>query len=231
MSQQQYLLHIKDLLLNTQFVYNTQVITDNNHGDIFTECIKHLQSKSDTHLKYTICENYCEIYQDSETINAGWIWNSKTLQKKILYLLTPIPIYCPTQHVDKCTNVVDVATDTVANIISSQNRDFDSVKLTRSCDTTLTEPTLAFGKGTQTINLRLYPTDYDYEITPLQKFTKTFPNNLWSNNEPQCINFESLVLGDGYSRNPFLPVWGDTFTNELKKKLTIPNFGLRPTNF
>jgi len=87
-----YLIHIKDILNNQEFIYN---IKPNETFD-FKNCIKflinQLSNENKSIIKYDIFENYSEIYHENEFKNRGWIWTSTEKRKDILYILTKIKI-------------------------------------------------------------------------------------------------------------------------------------------
>lgn len=277
MSESKFLIHIKDILQNKHFVYNTQVVTQENHGDIFKQCFNDLKSKTEIDLKYTISNNYCEIYSESEIINKGWVWSSSTIKKEILYLLTLIPIYSFQEKEEKCTNTQTLVEQIQSTIIPL---------ITRTCDTQTIDLTKTQNKNNyirennyNDYNDKIYDIFYkvpeyttqeykmpeykmpEYKVPEYKaqeykapEYTTTDPyyqpassstqfNNPFNNpfntqfNNPFNNSFNNNSFNDpfsnsfsnGYAKNPFVPVWGDSFSTELKKKLSIPNFGLRST--
>lgn len=50
----------------------------------------------------------------------------------------------------------------------------------------------------------------------------------WPINVNPIINgINTLSLSDGYARSPFIQMWPDDLTHELKNKLTVPKYGLK----
>lgn len=85
-----YLIHIKDILENKEYIYNIGQTKD------FKNCITFLKNKlsdeKQKELKYNMFENYCEIYYENEFKNKGWVWSSTEIRRDIIYILTKIEI-------------------------------------------------------------------------------------------------------------------------------------------
>jgi hypothetical protein len=114
-----YLIHIKDILNNQEFIYN---IKPNETFD-FKNCIKflinQLSNENKSIIKYDIFENYSEIYNENEFKNRGWIWSSTEKRKDILYILTKIKIL----NTDNNFQSTSTQTDTVKTNITKSNID------------------------------------------------------------------------------------------------------------
>lgn len=195
-----YLIHIKDILKNTEYIYNTGTID-------FKSCIDYLKEQLEPerqeNLKYTINDNYSEVYYDYNFQNRGWIWTTEEVRKDIIYILTKIPVLNKSKidnstQTIKSTNHLTVEVQTPVSIkdnilISSLTQTEDNLDNVENVIETISDPNWPF--YTETLQ----------EIKPISHYAY------------------------GYAKNPFapLPQWPDEITTELKKKLTIPNFGLK----
>lgn len=197
----QYLIHIKDILGNKQYIYNTHI---NEFG--FENSINFILSQENKKdLKYKIHDQYCEIYYDQEICNKGWIWTSNEIKTNVIYILTRIPILnivkpnktIQTNHLDTVSSV----TQTEREIIQTERGNIELIEMD-SC--------LQSGSLIRQGNRSLVRQD------PVI--------NAW----PHLVNeINKLSLGDGYANNPFIPMWSDEINTELKEKLSIPNYGLK----
>lgn len=120
-----YLIHIKDILQNKEYIYNTDQTKD------FKNCITFLKNKlSDddkNNLKYNIFENYCEIYYENEFKNRGWVWSSIEIQRNIIYILTKIEVLkLEDNKIDKSSQTKQESQTQTKNIITSNNL-FDQI--------------------------------------------------------------------------------------------------------
>lgn len=126
-----YLIHIKDILKNQEFIYN---INPNETFD-FKNCITFLinQLSDQNKIKYDIFENYSEIYNEIEFNNRGWIWSSTEKRKNILYILTKIKILNTDNKLQSTsTQTNTVKTDTVkTNTVKHIENIYDNLNFLR----------------------------------------------------------------------------------------------------
>ena len=192
----QYLIHIKDILGNKQYIYNTHI---NEFG--FENSINFILSQENKKdLKYKIHDQYCEIYYDQEICNKGWIWTSNEIKTNVIYILTRIPILnavkpnktIQTNHLD----TVSTVTQTERGMTQTYDQD----------------------------NIELIEIESCLQSRSLVRQDPII--NAW----PHLVNeINKLSLGDGYANNPFIPMWSEEINTELKEKLSIPNYGLKPS--
>lgn len=217
----QNLIHIKDIVNNKEFIYNTDYNLEYGFLKCFESIVKKdLNIKKD--VKYAIYENYCEIYYDEEIVNKGWVWNSKNIEKHIIYILRYIPIYEENikinvdKEVDAIVEKKDCGTSMIKNewkynryYYSKDSEDEDSEDSNDNESNTILEKDILDG------------------LAPLLYKEEPFIENInwcYSELEPIIQNFDKLNLGNGYANNPFFP---RELNIELKEKLSQPNFGLK----
>lgn len=137
-----YLIHIKDILQNKEYIYNINY-SEQNEND-FQNCIdflkKQLPNENQNKIKYNIFQDYCEIYYDSEFKNKGWIWSSFEIRKDIIYILTKIKVL-DTINI-KNDNVLSIGTQTnfinnIENKIQNCNDHFINLKSINKYNNTL----------------------------------------------------------------------------------------------
>ena len=207
----QNLIHIKDIINNTEFIYNTEI----NLQSGFLKCFEMLKQKSETenkdNLKYSIYENYCEVFYDKEVIKPGWVWNSKNIGKNIIYLLTHIPIYN------------EINTETKNMSTQTNNNNFVDASTNTSV------PTLS-DFSSEIVSIDTHNVNENVE-TPILERISEITEWCYKELEHVITDFNKLTLGNGYAKNPFLPNWNDALTTELKEKLSVPNYGLKQTNW
>jgi len=221
----QNLIHIKDIINNKEFIYNT----DYNLEYGFLKCFESIVKKDlniKKNVKYAIYENYCEIYYDEEIVKKGWVWNSQNIEKHIIYILRYIPIYqeniktnVDNKEVEAIVEKTDRGTTMIKNewkynryYYSKDSEDEDSED---SQDNNNNESNTVLEK------------DILDDLVPLLCKDDTFIESInwcYSELEPIIENFDNLNLGNGYANNPLFP---KELNIELKDKLSRPNFGLK----
>lgn len=221
----QNLIRIKDIINNKEFVYNTEYNLESGFLKCFESIIKNDNINDKENVNYAIYENHCEIFYDEEIIKKGWVWNSTKQQKNIIYILTYIPIYSEKEikESNKETQIGrgiiekrDFGTQKDFNYICEDSESGDSKK-SESDDSS--DSKKSESDDSSDSKKSLVSTILDELTTPV--------NIDWSYNElePVIRNFNNLNLGNGYANNPFFPKELDM---ELKKKLSKPNYGLKP---
>jgi hypothetical protein len=206
----QNLIHIKDVINNKEFIYNTEYNLESG----FLKCIDSIKKREnikEDNIIYKIYENYCEIYYYEEIKKKGWIWNYKSLEKNIVYILTYIPLYTKVEPIiEPLTNNMSTQTD---NIDRSEYKKLDS-ESSDNYDSDDTDSEKEYNLG---IDI------FDELKLPLLETINWCYNEL----EPVIENFNNLNLGNGYANTPFFP---KDLEIELKNKLSKPNYGLKSIN-
>lgn len=206
-----YLIHIKDIINNKEYIYNTE---DNLESGFLkcVETIKDVSIKKDNlkedNILYKIYDNHCEVYYYDEIKKRGWLWNYKSLEKNIIYILTYIPLYIKNERVIN----VDIATQT-ETINRSEYKELGS-----DSDTGSDSDNSSDNDSRTNYNLGMDILD-ELKIPLLDTI-----NWCYTELEPVIENFSNLNLGNGYANTPFFP---RDLEIELKKKLSKPNYGLK----
>lgn len=202
----QNLIRIKDIINNKEFVYNTEYNLESGFLKCFESIIKNDNINDKENVNYAIYENHCEIFYDEEIIKKGWVWNSTKQQKNIIYILTYIPIYSE-KEIKESNKETQIGRGIIEKRDFGTQKDFNYI-----CEDSDSDDSSDSKKSLVS--------------TILDELTTTV-NIDWSYNElePVIRNFNNLNLGNGYANNPFFPKELDM---ELKKKLSKPNYGLKP---
>jgi hypothetical protein len=117
-----HLIHIKDLVNNTEFIYSPIVNLENGFHKFFESLSNHQQ------LKCNQTDTFCEIFREDEVTNAGWVWNSKETKRETLYILTLIPVYT---NISVNTNTISTQTQTNDNLSNMYSKnDFNFMDFT-----------------------------------------------------------------------------------------------------
>lgn len=243
-----YLIHIKDILQNKEYIYNTNANntksnnTKTNSQNDFQNCINYLKTKlpedDQKKIKHNIFENYCEIYYDSEFKNKGWIWSSTEMRKDVIYFLTKIEIIN-----NKENNSINISTQTESDTYNERSNYNHTDKYNASINTPLIKKThIKYLNRNKSILNKIYNNTSFLEPLPLinteysnkQKsiFDQIYNTNfLTEDNTPNLNpNLNPTLNTSGYAKNPFSPIWPDNLITELQEKLSIHNYGLNPTN-
>lgn len=204
----QNLIHIKDIINNKEFIYNTEYNLESG----FLKCIESIKKKQDLkedNIIYKIYDNYCEIYYYEEIKKKGWIWNYKSMEKNIVYILTYIPLYTKVEPIiEPIIEQVNISTQT-DNVDRSEYKKLDSDSGNDSDNDSDSESEYNLGVDI-----------FDELKLPLLETINWCYNEL----EPVIENFSNLKLGNGYANTPFFP---KDLEIELKSKLSKPNYGLK----
>lgn len=108
-----FLIHIKDLLNNKEFIYSPIV----NMEDGFNKFFNDLTDKEN--LKTVITDTHCEIFREEQITHTGWVWNSEETKRETLYILTLIEVYDTHSHNSQQT-IQTTQTQTETNNQSTQ---------------------------------------------------------------------------------------------------------------
>jgi hypothetical protein len=148
------LIHIKNSLTNKQSIYNIDV--DLEFG--FLKCIEWLQKNDNKSYRYTISDDLCEIFYDCDIVKPGWIWNTNSTKKTIMYTLTKIPICIPPPQPPQSTQstqstqtdtTTDKSTDNLHSIITNLTQSFKQNQSNETINFTCKPlpPPLQFNQG------------------------------------------------------------------------------------
>ena len=82
---------INNLKNDSVYIYNLNQYTKKNFNDIYTEIYNSLKT-SNTNIDICINDTHCEIYEDLKYIKKGWVYNSSSTKKTVLFTIKPIPV-------------------------------------------------------------------------------------------------------------------------------------------
>lgn len=236
------LIHIIDNVKNDQYIYSNclnielQDATDN--------LIANLKNKMGDSTEYEVefRNNECEIFIKEQVIQNGWIWNSKNINKLVLYKLSYIPVFNQPTKFDQTTQTDQTTVRDTRDIFIQTNEKAIS-KLysnTREDDVELDDffdfkdykfkdykLDLDFGNGYSKnpfdpINTNPIFYSNPFVSNPFEESkTAALLKNIWSVPENNIIN----VIGE-QNTNPFANPKNE-LNVEIKRRLALPNFGLR----
>lgn len=223
------LIHIIDNVKNDQYIYSNELNLDLK--DVVSDFVKDLES-SEYELDIDLSDNKCEIFIKEEIIQAGWVWNSKNTNKKVLYKLSSIPVFkikvntIKTQTQTTQTEQVCVKDNETQFPIKQA---FTEKDVNLLCD--FFDFKSPFNAGTGYSKNPFDPIN----SLPININTKTAPINI-------CNPFEtknSLSLKNIWAVSEDFPIttqpnFINPFSNpnnelnsEIKRRLTLPKFGLK----
>ena len=230
-----YLIHIKDILENKEYIYNT----NSSDRDNFENCIKFLKNQLPTEnqnkIKYNIFQDYCEVYYDLEFKNKGWVWSSIEIRKDIIYILTKIKIL---NFEDNKLNNSSQTYNKLKDFESQTETPFEYIK---PIDKSILDiaSNNDFFKSIKNEDKQHLKTNYNYYNPNINYYDQNCNQNVnyYNQNYNSNDNYYDQTnqrsqhqLSSGYARNPIIPMWPDNFITELEEKFSTLNFGLSPTN-
>lgn len=235
------LIHIIDNVKNDQYIYSNCLNIELQ--DAAKNLIADLKNKKGDSIEYEVefSNNECEIFIKEQVIQNGWIWNSKNINKLVLYKLSCIKVqqinqpdkFDQTTQTEQ-TSVKDTFIQTNEKAISklySNTRDKDielsdffDFKDYKFQDYKLD---LDLGNGYSKnpfdpINTNPIFYNNPFVSNPFEESkTAALLKNIWSVPENNIIN----VIGEK-NANPFANPKNE-LNVEIKRRLALPNFGLR----
>lgn len=215
------LIHIVDKLNDKEYIYSNGL--EISLQQAANSLVNKLTDEKWSTAEYNIHEDKCEIFINEQVIERGWVWNSKNTTKKILYKLSYIPIFNIEQkpkQIEQSVQTDEIKSNdkcTPATKLYNQNTDinFDNF----------------FEFGDYKIDLGLGYANNTFDPVKFNPFAQK--TNIWSTPSNKyaidyTVPLDCKVLPrknslDGNVNNPFIY----DLNVEIKKKLTLPNFGLR----
>jgi len=107
-----FLIHIKDLLNNKEFIYSTELNLEGGFRKFFESL------PDNQNLQCNITDTFCEIFKDTQITNAGWVWNSTESKREVLYILSLIEVY----NTEATEAKVDAETQTSNKSVSAHTQ-------------------------------------------------------------------------------------------------------------
>lgn len=225
------LIHIVDKLNDKEYIYS------NGLEISLQQAANSLVNKlTDTYstVEYNICEDKCEIFINEQVIERGWVWNSKNTTKKILYKLSYISVF----NVEQKPKQKEQSVQTEENIIMQTNDKCRPVKKLYNQNIDINfdnffevddlDYQIDFGLGYANntfdpVKFNPFAQKTNIWSAPCNKYAIDYTLQMVNNPSDESLSKISL---DGKVNNPFIYPNND-LNAEIKKKLTLPNFGLR----
>jgi hypothetical protein len=245
------LIHIVDKLNDKEYIYSNGL--EISLQQAANSLVNKLTDIGDSIVEYNIHEDKCEIFINEQVIERGWVWNSKNTTKKILYKLSYISVF----NVEQKPKQNEQSVQTEENIIMKTNDKCTSTKKLYNQNIDINfdnffeagdlDCQINFGLGYANntfdpVKFNPFAQKTNIWSAPSNKYaidyTLQMANPHLTDGEPICssrsVRKGTLPLDESLStmsldskvNNPFS--YPDNDLNvEIKKKLTLPNFGLR----
>lgn len=218
------LIHIVDKLNDKEYIYSNGL--EISLQQAANSLVNKLTDAKWSTAEYNIHEDKCEIFINEQVIERGWVWNSKNTTKKILYKLSYIPIF----NIEQKPKQIEQSVQT--DEIKSNDKCTPATKLyNKNTDINFDN---FFEVGDYKIDLGLGYANNTFDPVKFNPFAQK--KNIWSTpSNKYAIDYTvpldckvPLILPSKNSldcnvNNPFIY----DLNVEIKKKLTLPNFGLR----
>ena len=230
------LIHIVDKLNDKEYIYSNGL--EISLQQAANSLVDKLTDAKWSTAEYNIHEDKCEIFINEQVIERGWVWNSKNTTKKILYKLSYIPIFNIEQkpkQIEQSVQTDEIKTNdkcTPATKLYNQNTDINFDNFFEVGD--LYQSGASDRQGDYKIDLGLGYANNTFDPVKFNPFAQK--KNIWSTpSNKYAIDYTvpldckvPLILPSKNSldcnvNNPFIY----DLNVEIKKKLTLPNFGLR----
>ena len=222
------LIHIIDNVKNDQYIYSNELNLDLK--DVVSDFVKDLES-SEYELDIDLSDNKCEIFIKEEIVQAGWVWNSKNTNKKVLYKLSSIPVFkihtIKTQT--QTTQTQTTHTEESETQFDLTNQAFVEKDINLLCDFFDFKSPFNAGTGYSknpfdpintlpiNINTRTAPINI---CNPFETKNALSLKNIWAVSEDFPITTQPNFI------NPFSNP-NNELNSEIKRRLALPKFGLK----
>lgn len=228
------LVHIVDKLNDKEYIYSNGL--EISLQQAANSLVNKLTDEKWSTAEYNIHEDKCEIFINEQVIERGWVWNSKNTTKKILYKLSYIPIFNIEQkpkQIEQSVQTDEIKTNAIlrelctpATKLYNQNTDINFDNFFEFDD--LYQSGASDRQGDYKIDLGLGYANNTFDPVKSNPFAQK--TNIWSTPSNKYAIDYTVPLDckvplnlDCNLKNPFIY----DLNVEIKKKLTLPNFGLR----
>jgi len=230
------LIHIVDKLNDKEYIYSNGLEISLHQAA--NSLVNKLTDEKWSTAEYNIHEDKCEIFINEQVIERGWVWNSKNTTKKILYKLSYLPIFNIEQkpkQIEQSVQTDEIKTNdkcTPVTKLYNKNTDINFDDFFEVCD--LYRSGASARQGDYKIDLGLGYANNTFDPVKCNPFAQK--KNIWSTpSNKYAIDYNvpldckvPLILPmknslDCNVNNPFIY----DLNVEIKKQLTLPNFGLR----
>lgn len=222
-----YFILVKDIVKQTEYIYNDIPIDYNSISNTFLICCNELKNELKENYKNIIInknETYCEIINEVLNKQKGYLWNVNQVENNVLFLLTLIKTrsnYLEKTITQLVTTLMDVRIDTINKSIKFIHDKIDLLdnKLDNKID--LLDNKLNTIKENTCGNL--LNTEGNFNSEGNLNIPKIFIND----NVITGYKYEhGTYMKDLFKKETSLIDFSDNYLTELKEKLSLPNFGL-----
>lgn len=236
------LIHIVDKLNDKEYIYSDGL--EISLQQAANSLVNKLSDAKWSTAEYNIHEDKCEIFINEQVIERGWVWNSKNTTKKILYKLSYIPIFNIEQkpkQIEQSVQTDEIKTNAILGELCTQTKKLYNKNTDINFDNffevgDLYQSGASDRQGDYKIDLGLGYANNTFDPVKFNPFVQK--KNIWSTPSNkyaidytvplECKVKVPLIQNslDCNVNNPFIYP-GTDLNVEIKKKLTLPNFGLR----
>lgn len=198
-----FFLYISDIKNNSQYIYNSKPVSKENASSLMSSFYEKVKSDIEG-CSFTEDQNKCVIYLEINKTKKGWVWNSTTVDKTILYELNLVPLY--EKLSDNTTSETQTEADIGPQLETVHVNEYDIQPESQQNTTcSLVDTYHRFSE-------RYLPEELDYN--PFERSTCHYEH----------LPSYQQTLYPANSNNPFL---NPALNLELRNRLQLPNFGLR----
>ena len=232
------LIHIVDKLNDKEYIYSNGL--EISLQQAANSLVNKLTDAKWSTAEYNIHEDKCEIFINEQIIERGWVWNSKNTTKKILYKLSYIPIFNIEQkpkQIDQSVQTDEIKDKCTPSTSINKNTDINFDNFFEVGDLRQGDYKIDLGLGYANnifdpVNFNPFAQKTNIWSTPSNKYAidYTVPCLLSKSSVKVPLDDKVLPMKNSldrnvntYNGNPFIY----DLNVEIKKKLTLPNFGLR----
>ena len=235
------LIHIVDNLNDKEYIYSNGLTISLEQAAIsLVYKLKDTKWSLLQNVEYNICEDKCEIFINEQIIERGWVWNSKNMTKKILYKLSYISLFSVEEKPKQIEQSVQTE-EIVDNYVdySADYSDYvDYIDYTNYEDVVRQQTENLYIKNTNAdiyndggfFNVGDYKIDLGlgYSNNPFDPVNNlSSKTNIWSDpNHKYAINYTVPLDDTLLMEDPEQRIISD-LNIEIKRRLALPNFGLR----
>jgi hypothetical protein len=243
-----YNILIEDYINKCKFIFDITPKTEKDFHYLLDTILNEINQsiKEELHVSF-ISSNECEVYKYKENLQKGWIWNTISSEKIVLYKLTPLVVI--NSEILNLNEKLSTSTQTIipknndnfsqTEILEKENKSIFYIKddyILDDIPLEITDTANHFGNTNSFYNSDPIPFD-----DTLKKSTVDNSNLFDNTNFDDLTTFEFSEDIDvsnnstynydwpndlGYAKNCFSPNWKCEFKTELEKKLNTPNYGL-----
>ena len=205
------LVYIKENVENKEYIYTKEL----NMESSFIKCYEWLSCQyrqknpnMNIDLRYKIQDDTCEIFYEEMVTEKGWVWNSNSTKRVVMYTLRKLPV------------LLVIPKRVITNETQTENEkenEKDNVSLERL--PSIKEEPIINSPILNCLKNKGYTTElfnyFDGNTNDIMEdLTKWYTNEL----EPVIDNLSKLNIGNsGYAPNPFSPIKNVNQSNQFNQ--------------